>query len=80
MFRLVTNTERYRNSGGYTIKDTLECGHTKFNKGSAGRAKKRHCNRCEGLKNGMKSTIGNEQELWNKSTQLPYLVPINETL
>lgn len=84
MFRKVVKTERYQPMNtlppSFGIRDTLECGHIIYNKGSAGHAKKRHCTRCDHLKAGMISTVGGVRELWDAETDMPYVGDGSEVL
>ena len=75
MLRIVVNSETYKPTrtapGSFGIKDTLECGHVVYFKGSQGFAKRRQCHTCDRLKDGMVRTTGNTRETWDSETNMP---------
>lgn len=79
MLRKIVNTETSRavcnllahTPDAFSIKDTLECGHITYRKGSAGFAVRRQCLHCDHLKGGGISICGDIRETWNDETQMP---------
>ena len=79
MLRKVVNTETSEAQcnllantyDAFSIKDTLECGHVTYRKGSAGFAVRRQCTSCDQLKRGATSMRGDIRETWDEATQMP---------
>ena len=80
ILRKVVETVTYKPDrtvrGAFNILDTLECGHEIHNKGSGGRAKRRKCFECEGLRSNGQAMRGNTLITWNSETQMPHREPV----
>ncbi len=87
MLRKVVKTDTYdatvrcnllAHTDAFGIKDTLECGHTTYRKGSAGFAMRRQCIHCDNLKGGGIAICGDIQETWDETTQMPKREPVHD--
>ena len=84
MLRIVVNTETSRaqcnllanTPDAFSIRDTLECGHITYRKGSAGFAMRRQCRHCDHLAGGGESQRGNIIETWDAKTRMPIRTPV----
>lgn len=70
--------ERKNRLVGCVRIDTLECGHVRHVKNSNGPYETGNCRHCDDLASGEFFKIGDEVELWDSRTRMPFKLDVTE--